>query len=79
MEEQEERQEDSQIFGLTPQQVREIKQTARDSFFKAKKVWRQRGFWLVCVNCENRTAVWLGPNKVMVGEDSKGDPILQDK
>ena len=68
-----------EIFGLTSNQVYEIRKRAKDAFFSKKKIWRQRGFWLVCTNAENRTAVWLGPDKIMVGEESDGTPILENK
>lgn len=67
------------VFGLTSQQMFELSKEARDKFFSTKKVWRQRGFWLVCTNCPHDTAIWLGPDKIMVGEDENGKPILENK
>jgi hypothetical protein len=40
--------------------------------------WRQQGYYLVCKSCEITHAVWIGPDKIMVGEDEKG-PILKPR
>jgi len=41
--------------------------------------WRQRGYYLVCVSCEIQHAVWIGSEKIMVGVDEKGSPILKKR
>lgn len=39
--------------------------------------WRQQGPYLVCKSCELNHAVYIGPQKIMVGIDKKGMPILK--
>lgn len=41
--------------------------------------WRQQGPYVVCKSCELTHAVFIGMEKVMVGIDKKGVPILKDK
>lgn len=41
--------------------------------------FRQRGPYLVCVSCEVQHAVWIGMNKMMIGEDENGKPILKSR
>ena len=46
-------------------------------FPKGRHVYRQQGFYLVCVSCELQHAIFIGPNKHMVGETEEGLPILK--
>jgi hypothetical protein len=39
--------------------------------------WRQQGPYCVCKSCEIQHAVFIGINKIMVGLDEKGLPILK--
>ena len=41
--------------------------------------WRQKGYYLVCYSCEIQHAVWIGPDKIMVGINEKGSPILKTR
>jgi len=41
-------------------------------------VWRQQGPYLVCKACELHHAVYIGMDKLMVGEED-GTPILRDR
>lgn len=41
--------------------------------------WRQQGYYLVCKSCELQHAVWIGKDKLMVGVDEKGNPILKKR
>ena len=41
--------------------------------------YRQQGFYLVCKSCEIEHAVWIGSNKIMIGTDKDGKPILQNR
>lgn len=41
--------------------------------------WRQQGYYLVCKACELHHAVWIGKNKLMVGVNEKGQPILKHR
>lgn len=38
--------------------------------------YRQRGPYLVCVSCEVQHAVYIGMDRMMIGEDEEGKPIL---
>jgi len=40
--------------------------------------WRQQGYYLVCKSCELSHAVWIGPDKIMVGQNGTG-PILKKR
>jgi hypothetical protein len=44
---------------------------------EGKHTYRQQGGYLVCMSCELKHAVWIGMNKRMIGEDEKGNPILE--
>ena len=41
--------------------------------------YRQEGYYLVCKSCELHHAVYIGPDKIMVGETKEGDPILKPR
>jgi len=45
---------------------------------KGNCTWRQQGPYLVCKSCEISHAVWIGVDKIMVGENKKG-PILKTR
>jgi hypothetical protein len=38
--------------------------------------WKQRGYYLICLSCELEHAIFIGPDKILVGIDDKG-PILK--
>ena len=40
--------------------------------------WRQQGPYLVCKSCELHHAVYVGMDKVLIGIDEKGKPILKN-
>ena len=44
---------------------------------KGNHDWRQRGYFIVCRSCELEHASWIGPKKILVGIDEKGQPILK--
>jgi len=46
---------------------------------KGHHEWRQQGFYLVCKSCELQHAVFIGTDKIMVGEDKEGRPILKKR
>lgn len=50
-----------------------------DFEFKPKEYheWRQRGPYLVCTSCEIEHATYIGNNKLMIGLNDKGQPILK--
>lgn len=41
--------------------------------------YRQQGPYLVCYSCQLQHAVYIGINKIMVGVDKNGKPIIKDK
>ncbi len=41
--------------------------------------FRQQGYYLVCKSCEISHAVWIGADKIMVGENKKGQPIIKKR
>jgi len=41
--------------------------------------FRQEGIYLVCRSCEIEHAIYIGPDKMMVGIDEEGKPIVVDK
>jgi hypothetical protein len=43
---------------------------------KGHHTYRQVGPYLTCKSCELQHAIWIGMEKVMIGEDENGQPIL---
>jgi hypothetical protein len=41
--------------------------------------WRQEGGYLICKSCELQHAVYIGMDKIMVGETESGQPILKKR
>jgi len=41
--------------------------------------YRQEGPYLVCQSCIVKHAVWIGMEKIMIGVDKDGSPILQKR
>jgi len=41
--------------------------------------FKQRGPYLVCVSCELQHAVYIGMDKMMVGEDEEGKPLIEKR
>ncbi len=46
---------------------------------KGNHEWRQEGPYLVCYSCQLKHAVYIGMNKMMVGIDKTGMPILKNR
>jgi len=46
-------------------------------FTPGRHVYRQQGPYLVCKECELHHAVYIGMDKMMVGEDEDGVPIIK--
>ena len=53
--------------------------TRKIEFPAGKHIWRQQGPYVVCQNCPLHHAVFVGMDKVMVGENEDGKPILRDR
>lgn len=47
-------------------------------FVPGNHLWKQEGYYLVCYGCELSHAVWIGPDKMMVGVDDNG-PIVKSR
>ncbi len=41
--------------------------------------WRQKGFFMVCKSCEIMHAVYIGPEKILIGLDEKGQPLFKKR
>lgn len=41
--------------------------------------WRQRGPYAVCTSCELEHAIYVGMDKLLIGIDEQGQPILKRK
>jgi hypothetical protein len=75
--------------GQKKQEVEEVEEIKEVPFEVMKKdfefiphalcQYRQRGFYLVCCSCDLQHAVYIGPNKLMIGEDIEGKPILKNR
>jgi|GEM_PF-2943069 len=46
---------------------------------KGNHDWRQQGPYLVCKSCEIQHATWIGMEKIMVGIDKKGRPLVKKR
>lgn len=55
--------------------------TKPDFVFQPKEHhdWRQQGFFLVCKSCEITHATYIGGDKLMVGINDQGQPILKSR
>ena len=45
---------------------------------KGVHIWRQFGYYLVCHSCDLTHAVFIGKDRIMVGEDG-GQPVLKTR
>jgi len=67
------------------EEIEEIKEeldfNKPDYIFLPKGIhnYRQEGFYLVCRGCELVHAVFIGKDKIMVGVDKEGQPILKKR
>ena len=46
---------------------------------KGNHDWRPQGPYLVCKSCEIQHATWIGMEKIMVGIDKKGRPLVKKR
>ena len=46
---------------------------------KGRHVYRQQGPYLICRACDLDHAVHVGMEKIMVGEDENGVPIMKER
>lgn len=74
---QQENKEEEEVKG----EVEELNFEKPDFVFlpKDNHEWRQQGPYLCCKSCEVEHAVWIGVEKMLVGLDEKGQPILKTR
>jgi hypothetical protein len=41
--------------------------------------WKQEGPYICCRSCDVEHAIWIGMEKIMVGIDEEGRPILKPR
>lgn len=46
---------------------------------KGSHQWKQHGPYLVCKSCDLDHAVYIGMEKIMIGLNEKGQPILKNR
>jgi hypothetical protein len=46
-------------------------------YIPGRHTWRQQGYYLVCNSCLLQHAIFIGKDKLMVGEKEDGTPILK--
>jgi len=46
---------------------------------KGQHNWRQEGPYVVCRSCEIEHAIFIGMEKMMIGIDEEGRPILKSR
>lgn len=46
---------------------------------KGNHLWRQQGPYVLCFSCELQHATWIGMEKMMVGINEQGQPILKKR
>jgi len=74
---------------LTDEEVLNLKNTDEKGYdfdnpefvFTPKGVhnWRQESVYCVCRSCEIEHAIYIGPNKIMIGLKNDGQPNLVDR
>lgn len=67
------------VPGLSAAEYDAIRNNALERAKTTKHGWRMKGGWLRCTTCEYPHGQFVGVNKVLVGIDSEGKPILEQK
>jgi hypothetical protein len=44
---------------------------------KGNHEWRQQGPYIICKSCELEHASWIGMERILIGINEKGQPILK--
>ena len=39
--------------------------------------WRQQGYYIICKSCDLEHAVWIGSERILIGINDRGEPILK--
>lgn len=66
------------VFSYSQDEIDEIRQKAVEKAKTAAHTWRQRGAFVYCKTCENEHGIYIGTNKILVGEKD-GQPRIVDK
>lgn len=72
---------DEEVLNLKNSEEKEYDFDNPEFVFAPKGIhnWRAEGIYLVCRSCEIEHAIYIGPNKMFIGIDSDGKPILIDR
>ena len=72
---------DEEVLNLKNSEEKEYDFDNPEFVFAPKGIhnWRQEGPYVVCRSCEIEHAIWIGMDKMMIGIDSEGKPILKDR
>jgi|LakMenE18May11ns_1017448.scaffolds.fasta_scaffold9953543_6 hypothetical protein len=68
---------ENEVFGLTQDQVEELRKNAIERLQRSEKRWVQRGPYLVCITDSGEVATHIGTAKILVGLDDKGNPMFK--
>ena len=49
------------------------------TFPQGNHVWRQQGPYIICKECPLHHAIYVGMERLLVGIDDKGNPILKNR
>lgn len=64
---------------ITQDQLEEIRQRAIEEAKEKKHNWRQKGNMIYCKSCDYPHGFYIPPEKMMVGIDKEGMPVIKDK
>lgn len=70
---------DGIIENISSVDIEEIRAKAIEETKKEKHQWKQKGNVLICEKCKVRHGLYLPPDKIMIGQDGNGMPILKNK
>ena len=72
-----ENEQKNEVFGLTQEQVEELRRNAVEKTQSQATKWVQRGPYLICTTQENELAIHIGTQKIFVGLDDQGTPMFK--
>ena len=66
---------------VIPEEGEEVSFDRPDFTFipNGRHTYRQEGGYLVCKSCSLHHAIWIGMEKLMVGESGDGVPIIKNR
>lgn len=68
-----------EVWGITQDELDELRHQAQEKLKATRHTWRQKGVWLICQSCEQQHGINIGVNKIMIGEEDDGTPILVNR